>query len=63
MHRSLIVCSLTFKAPCMDAQLATVFTEDIQIRKASRLKDDQSNSARLFSILGGIIEERKVAPK
>ncbi|VDN98225.1 unnamed protein product [Rodentolepis nana] len=53
--------STLLKAPCLDMQLAALIEENEPMRRAACLKDDQSNAPRLFAILGGILEQKKIS--
>ncbi|VUZ48813.1 unnamed protein product [Hymenolepis diminuta] len=52
--------STLIKAPCLDTQLAALIERNEPMRRTACLKDDQSNAPRLFAILGGILEQKKV---
>ncbi|KAM3183675.1 hypothetical protein ACTXT7_009875 [Hymenolepis weldensis] len=43
-----------------DTQLAALIERNEPMRRTACLKDDQSNAPRLFAILGGILEQKKV---
>ncbi|KAM7537126.1 hypothetical protein Aperf_G00000069874 [Anoplocephala perfoliata] len=47
------------KVPCLDAQLAVLAEKNEPMRRAACVEDDQSNAPRLFTILGGILENKK----